>query len=266
MRKLVAGVVLVGAAVLAVAGTSAAGKPSSGGAGLYPNLASLVPHHFTVQNDHQREFLRFSNGVANIGAGDLRLRPENGFPTPDVTTGFQEIYDAAGNLVLDQPVSTFEFHPEHNHWHISAVALFEIRRALDTGKGGSMGGVVGGQSVKTTFCLIDWIKLDGNSRTPERTYFDCKPDAAQGISPGWIDQYHHALEGQELEITGVAPGTYYLVTRANPDGTFLETSLADNTAWTSFKLTRDSNGNAKIAEVSHSPCSGGLCGEQIQNR
>ena len=80
MRKLVAGVVLVGAAVLAVAGTSAAGKPSSGGAGLYPNLASLVPHHFTVQNDHQREFLRFSNGVANIGAGDLRLRPGERLP------------------------------------------------------------------------------------------------------------------------------------------------------------------------------------------
>ena len=57
-----------------------------------------------------------------------------------------------------------------------------------------------------------------------------------------------------------------MVTRANPDGTFLETSLADNTAWTSFRLTRDSNGNAKIAEISHSACSGGLCGEQIQNR
>jgi hypothetical protein len=183
------------------------------------------------------------------------------------TIGFQEILNASGAVVSEAPVSEFVFHPEHNHWHITAVALYEIRAANDDGTGGNMGGVVGGQSLKTTFCLIDWIKPEGNSNTGARTYFDCRPDARQGLSVGWVDQYHHALEGQEVEIkSDMGVGIYYLLTKANPDGNFLETTLSNNSAWTSFRLSRDSSGKAKITEIAHSPCSGGLCGEQIPNR
>jgi hypothetical protein len=60
------------------------------------------------------------------------------------------------------------FHPAHNHWHIGDVALFEVRQ------GGPTGPIVGGNSIKTTFCLIDWYQLDGNSNTAERTFFDCE--------------------------------------------------------------------------------------------
>jgi Lysyl oxidase len=248
--------------VLWLAAGASGGKA---GAGLYPDLQSAVPHHFTVQNNQQGEFLRFSNLIANTGAGDLRLRPEHDTNT-NVTTGFQEIFDAAGNLVVDQPVSTFVFHPAHNHWHMDKVALFEIRLPRDDGRGGVWGEVFAGQSVKTTFCLIDVIKLDGNSNTGDRTYWDCFPDAHQGISAGWGDQYHQATEGQELEITGAPPGVYYLVSTANAEGKFLETTTTNNTAWASFRITRDSKGNAKVSEVAHSACSGALCGEDIPNR
>ena len=50
------------------------------------------------------------------------------------------------------------------------------------------------------------------------------------------------------------------------EGNFIETDKTNNTAWTSFRLTRDSKGNAKISEISHSPCSGWQCGENLQNR
>jgi hypothetical protein len=248
--------------VLWLAASASGGRT---GAGLYPDLQTAVPHHFTVQNNQQHEFLRFSNLIANTGAGDLRLRPEHDAAT-GITTGFQEIFDAAGNLVVDQPVSEFVFHPAHNHWHITSVALFEIRHAADDGTGGRLGAVFSNQSIKTTFCLIDVIKLEGNSNTGDRTYWDCFPDAHQGISAGWGDQYHQATEGQELEVTGAKPGIYYLVSTANPDGNFLESSTTNNAAWTSFRLSRDSKGNAKITEISHSPCSGTLCGEDIPNR
>jgi Lysyl oxidase len=146
------------------------------------------------------------------------------------------------------------------------VALFEIRLANDDGKGGNYGDVFSNQSIKTTFCLIDVIKLDGNSNTGDRTYWDCFLDAHQGISAGWGDQYHQATEGQELEITGAKPGVYYLVSTANAEGTFLETTTANNTAWTSFRVTRDSKGNAKVSEVASSACTGALCGVQIPYR
>jgi hypothetical protein len=252
--------------VLWLAATASGGKAPRAGAALYPDLQTAVPHHFTVQNNQQHESLRFSNLIANTGAGDLRMRPESNITT-GITTGYQELLDASGNVVSSRPVSEFVFHPAHNHWHITGVALFEIRLAADNGTGGRFGAVYANQSIKTTFCLIDWIKLDGNSTTTERNYWDCFPDAVQGISAGWGDQYHHQLEGQELEITGAKPGIYYLVSIANPEGTFIETTTTNNTAWTSFRITRDSKGNAKVAEVSHSPCStASLCGEDLPNR
>jgi hypothetical protein len=256
---------LVGMVIVLATASSAAAHPATGLPGLYPDLQSAVPHHFTVQNDHQREYLRFSNLIANTGAGALRLRPEHDAAS-GITTGYQEVFDQFGTMVVDEPVSEFVFHPAHNHWHITAVALFEIRAALDNGTGGQWGGVVGGQTIKTTFCLIDVIRLEGNSNTPNRTYWDCFPDQHQGISAGWGDQYHQATEGQELEITGQRPGVYYLVSTSNPDNAFLETSYANNTAWASFRLSRDSKGNAKVAAVGHSPCTGTLCGTDIPNR
>jgi hypothetical protein len=250
--------------ILLMTGTGTAG-PSMVAGGLYPDLRAANPHHFTVQNTQQREFLRFANMVANTGQGDLILRPEHD-TVANITTGFQEIENAAGDVVDDTAVSEFVFHPAHNHWHLDAVALFEIRKALDDGRGGRWGDVAGGQTVKTTFCLIDVIKLDGQSNTPARRFWDCFPDERQGISAGWGDQYHHSTPGQELEVTGLPPAVYYLVTRSNPDGVFIETTTANNTAWTSFRLTRDSKGNAKIAEVASAPCSGALCGTQLPNR
>jgi hypothetical protein len=264
-RRLAFAIAAVSVPVLVLAASAAGGKAPTAGAGLYPDLRAAVPHHFTVQNNQQHEYLRFSNMVANTGAGDLRLRPEHN-TTTNITTGVQEILDAQRNVVSEQAVSEFVFHPAHNHWHLTDVALFEIRTALDNGTGGRFGAVFANQSIKTTFCLIDVIKLDGNSNTGDRNYWDCFPDAHQGISAGWGDQYHHATEGQELEVTGAKPGIYYLVSTSNADGAFLETDTTNNTAWTSFRLTRDSKGNAKVAEVAHSPCSGALCGEGLPNR
>ena len=260
-RRLTVLAIAVGGGVLTVGVVIALAAP---GPPRYPNFVAVVPHHFTVQNNQQHEFLRFSNGVANVGDGPFRIRPEN---VGGITHGIQEVLDENGNIAFSEDVSQFLFHPAHNHWHINAVALFALHKGLDDGTGGVMETApVGGTALKTTFCLIDWIKLDGNSPNNERAFTDCKPDAPQGISVGWVDQYHHALEGQEVEMTGVAPGVYYFVTTANPDNNFLETNHTDNVAWASFRLSRNSNGNPKIAEISHSACSGPLCGEGLPNR
>ena len=229
--------------------------------GLLPDLQTVVPLHLGIMNEHQREILRFSNGIANVGRGDWRMRPL--FPLSDTLTtqdAIQEILDANSSVVQEVPVSKFEFHETHNHWHINGIALFEVRAGSPTGL------VVGNNSIKTTFCLIDWYKLEDNSPTTERTYFECS-GAYQGISPGWVDQYHQATDGQQLDITGVPPGRYYLLSTANPDGIFIEDDYTNNTAWVAFDLTRDSRGNPKIKVVNYSPCeTAGLCGEDAPNR
>ena len=230
-------------------------------AGLLPDLQTVVPQHLGIMNEHQREILRFSNGVANTGAGDWRMRPALALDADHASQdAIQEILDANNNVVEGKVVSQFEFHETHNHWHIGGIALFEVRAGSPTGP------VVGGNSMKTTFCLIDWYKLEGHSPTTERIYFECN-GAYQGISPGWVDQYHQATDGQQLDLTGVSAGRYYLVSMVNPDGIFVEENLTNNTAWVAFDLTRDSKGNPKIKVVGHSPCaSAGLCGENAPNR
>jgi hypothetical protein len=168
---------------------------------------------------------------------------------------------ACYNVVREFPAGTFEFHPAHNHWHIGDVALFEVRKGSPTGP------VVGGNSIKTTFCLIDWYKLDANAPASERVFFDCYK-SFQGVQSGWVDQYHQSTEGQQLDLTGVPNANdYYLVTTSNFSGRYEESNYANNTAWVKFRLYQDSNGNRKIEVTAHSPCeSPGLCGAGATNR
>lgn len=222
----------------------------------YPDLRTVVPQHVQLANQQKRELLRFSNGIANTGGGPWQMRPV--FPASDPSQpqdAFQQIVDPSGNVLEEALVSRFEFHPAHNHWHIDGVALFEVRLdAVD-------GPVFGENSLKTTFCLVDVYKLEGPSKTKDRTFWECNGEV-QGVSAGWVDQYHQSTEGQDLDITGApADRLMYLVSTTNFEGNFLERDTTNNTAWVSFYVRRSSNGNPKIELVGHSSCeTPALCG------
>lgn len=275
---------LAGTLVIGVGSSLAAGRPGGSGNcddGLLPDLQPIVPHHLQIQNTGGREYLRLANGIANVGAGPWHLHPENTIVgEAGTTTAVQDIWDKpagpsdpTASIVCSMDTTQFEFHPAHNHWHIGSVARFGVHVGLDNGTGGAIGEAVvndrgEAQSFKTTFCLIDWVKLDDNSKTPQRTYWACDRTAPyQGVSVGWIDQYHHSLEGQEVDLTGAAVGVYYLTVDVNDDDLFVESSTTNNLSWVSFGLTRDSKGNPKISMISHSACaSPNLCGEDLPNR
>jgi hypothetical protein len=269
---LTAAVALVASA--AVAATSLAGGRTD--TSLYPDLRTVVPTHLNLVNQQQNEYLRFSNGIANTGGGPWALRPDPALGTAPTVTAIQEIrsngaYYKCGEepkqvtdcyrVVAEFPTSTFEYHATHNHWHIGDVALFEVRKGSPTGP------IVGGNSLKTTFCLIDWYKLDDNSPTAERVFFDCYT-SYQGISVGWVDQYHQSTDGQQVDLTGVPNADdYYLVSTSNADAVFKEQRYDNNTAWVRFRLSSDSKGNRKVEVTDHSACgSPGLCGERSTNR
>ena len=257
------------------AGASAA-RPSS--SGLLPDMRTVVPTHLQLVNAGQQEILRFSNGIANTGAGPWALRPDPPISDAvDTVSAVQEFRDSNAyykcgeqpkqvtdcyNVISEKVAGTFEFHPAHNHWHIGDVALFEVRKGSPTGP------IVGSNSIKTTFCLIDWYKLSDNSPTAERVFFDCY-SSFQGISSGWVDQYHQSTEGQQLNLTNVPNANdYYLVSTSNYAGIFTESDTTNNTAWVKFRLYADSNGNRKVEVTDHSPCEAGsgLCGERSTNR
>jgi hypothetical protein len=97
---------------------------------------------------------------------------------------------------------------------------------------------------KTTFCLIDLDFSDLVHEHKTKVYWDCDADL-QGISVGYGDPYHHALEGQEIDITGLAAGIYYLTFDADPDQHWLETNDANNRSWAKFRLDRQ-GANASV--------------------
>ena len=275
--RLIATTFVLGGVTLAVVAMAFAGGPAPTGTALYPDLRTVVPTHLNLVNQQQNEYLRFSNGIANTGAGPWALRPDP--PPSDATTtvsAVQEFRDSGAlykcgeqpkqvtdcyNVVSEKVAGTFEFHPAHNHWHIGDVALFEVRKGSPTGP------IVGGNSIKTTFCLIDWYKLDDNAPSSERVFFDCYA-SFQGISSGWVDQYHQATEGQQVVLNDVPDASdYYLVSTANYDRIFTETDYTNNTAWVKFTLSSDSKGNRKVTVTERSPCeSPGMCGERSTNR
>jgi hypothetical protein len=273
-RILRTSVLLVAGAVAALGLASSAGaapprKPTS--TALYPDIIEQVPHHIQVQNTQQREWLRFSTTHMNIGSGNLQIRgtetvytncvDDNGDAYEQCTTAVQEIFGPDGTIVETQPAGVAVFHPEHNHWHQSGVAEFTI--ATGVTPTGPTGVITSG--TKVTFCLIDVIFFgDGKTTGSDkkvlpRSYFECNGDL-QGVSVGWGDQYHQSTPLQELDITGLAPGTYYLTHLADPENHWKEgpdtASVGENNnfTWVQFQLSRDSEGNAKVDILGDSGC------------
>ena len=232
-------------------GNKNGGVPDSA---LLPDIIPSIPKHLQVQNTQQSETLRFTNAWGNTGNGNLEFYPVIpgvDVPITETQDALQNLYDASGNLVWSDTVSHFEFHPAHNHWHIGNIGLFAVRESTPNGPGDIVvlpDGVTA-SSIKVGFCIIDVYKINGdNAPTGERTYWDCEV-TEQGIQAGWMDQYHQSVEGNEVPITNLAPGEYYLTTEWNPVGSFIDEDDTNDQSWMKFDLTRDSNGNAKITEI-----------------
>ena len=226
---------------------------------LLPDIVEEPPRHLGIQNDHQREFLRFSTTHWNQGAGPLQIR--GGGQVSDCvidgvltqcTFATQEVLDASGNVVFTQQAGVAFFHAAHNHWHQSDVALFALHSDTPDGSvpfNGDGQAIVG---IKVTFCLIDFDKSDLVHSNKTRVYFDCNA-GLQGISRGWGDEYHHSTGGQELDLTGLAEGVYVLTQDADPTNHWAESDETNNRSWTKFRLSRK-GANPETAVIEESPC------------
>ena len=119
--------------------------------------------------------------------------------------------------------------------------------------------VNGIESEKITFCFVDvefagfGDKATGSDKKGKpRTYFQCNGDL-QGLASGWADSYHQSTPLQELDVTGLPTGVYYLTHLADPDNHWRESNEANNFTWVKFRLSR-TGANAEVAVLGHSPC------------
>ena len=239
---------------LSLAGGSDAAKPGGGTTAtpLYPDVVEAVPDHLQIQNTQQREWLRFTTVHVNIGQGNLQIRGGgqvapctiDGISYDQCTVATQELLDAGGNIVKTNPAGVALFHPEHNHWHQSAVAEFQIQPGRPGQRRRPSRRAPRSRSASSTSSSS--APTGSQKKTQPRTYWECNGDL-QGLASGWGDSYHQSTPLQELDVTGVPEGEYYLTHNADPENHWLEgpttTSPGElnNFTWVKFQLDRSSS-------------------------
>jgi hypothetical protein len=214
--------------------TSAAGQPL--GTPLYPDLIiSPQPFRDVALTGSTTKLLEFSNGTANLGPGSLDLY---GIVQPDGTTfAYQRVWNTDGSAV-DYLAGTFIFigHGGHNHWHFADFVDYTLRSVLSDG---SVGPIVR-QSAKVTFCAAESDPFDLSlPNAPQNAIHTC---SNQGIAVGWMDVYPKGLEGQNIDVTGVPNGTYWLEMVADPDNHLKELDETNNV--TRIKITINQANNS----------------------
>jgi hypothetical protein len=203
---------------------------------LLPDLDQRAPRRLAVTTTGGRWKLGFESAVDSVGLGPLWIR---GVRTGASMQARQLVRLAGGGLEsnADAGMLRYTWSPSHSHWHLLRFARYELRRADDFSL------LVTDR--KTGFCLADHYGLARRVR-PTRPFFlgNCGPgapgarDVEQGSSVGFTDKYPAHFHGQNVDLTGVAPGVYVLVNRANPEGLLRERRYDNNAASVRLRLRR----------------------------
>ncbi len=197
---------------------------------LLPDLIILEPEQLYLQFVGDRKKIRFSTSFANIGQGPLELQGDADIER-NVTHALQRVYVKDG-FFEEFLVGEFVLHPEHDHWHFNDITLFELWSLKDDGQLDE----VLATTNKTSFCIQDW-EVYNPKQAAEQAYKQCIA-GRQGISVGWADVYTAEIEGQELDITGVADGRYAIRLTIDPDNLIREVN-DDNNTYTGYVVIED---------------------------
>ncbi|HEU4703756.1 MAG TPA: lysyl oxidase family protein [Conexibacter sp.] len=211
-------------ALLLLAGTPAvavAAKPRD----LLPDLAQGSPTGVEVVLDEATGAPRlvFDSTIGNVGEGPLILSAKRK-PGSSTMEAHQAIRRSDGSTRTVRKVAgvlKFVVASDHRHWHLMGIDRYELwtgnasRRLRRDRKQG--------------FCLGDRYQLTPGRRMrnqPRKPAYPgyCGRDQplltkiVEGITVGWGDNYPANIEGQYIDVSGIAPGRYLLVHRIRAGG------------------------------------------------
>jgi hypothetical protein len=186
---------------------------------LRPNLVAIAPSEFFIQTLNGVVSLRFDGTSWNNGLGPMEI--EAGTISSNGRDVSQNVYYSDGSH-QSYPAGTYEYHPDHGHFHFENYALYTLKQVGAPGDSAK-------ESSKTSFCLMDTNKINGSlPGSPANPVYDVCDAGVQGISVGWADKYGASLPGQSFEITDSPDGDYDLTVIIDPENRFLETNESDN--------------------------------------
>ena len=210
---------------------------------LLPNLGAATPGRLAGRTGGgpgtPRFYLGFESAAGNAGEGPLVVVGRRESVQESRMQLVQQIRrsDGSSRSVPLEATLRYVRSADHSHWHLLRFMRYELRPA----KGTSVR-----RDRKTGFCLGDRYRVaappPGSPRSSRFSDRCGKGEPGlltlrEGISTGWGDNYVPNLEGQEFELTGMAPGRYVLVHRVNPDRQLLESVYDDNVASMAFELS-----------------------------
>lgn len=204
-----------------------------------PDLVALPSYGIVIANGRRRSVIRFNSTSWNAGPAPLVIE---GFrrPRSSVMAAYQFFHDATGQSVGRAPAGTMRYHGSggHDHWHFLQFAQYYL---LDASKRTRLRGT------KQSFCLVPTdavdLTLPGAAWQVEPTTLSsaCGTPSSiwirETLPVGWGDTYGAGLDGQSLDVTGLANGRYHLRTRVNPLGVLRERTTANNVATRTIRLT-----------------------------
>lgn len=223
---------------------------------LLPDLRSLPPFDLKIRRlGGGRRELRLGNTIWNSGEGPMELIGELN-PLTRQTRVLQRVFASDGSAHA-RYVGEFVFHPTHDHWHFEGFALYEL---WSLAQDGGLERVLS-SSDKLSYCLIDTdpLKRGMPQFSAQRIYAGCGRQL-QGLSPGWGDTYKSSLDGQSLDITGVADGYYALKSTTNPQRYLYEANYSNNSAVLYIEIRVNKVSTANLDEIIHRVCpETGIC-------
>ncbi len=198
---------------------------------LLPDLAVLPSETVYIQLAEGRRYLRFETSFVNVGEAALHLVGERDHEL-QVVRAIQTVVTTTGEERSEE-IGQFVFYPEHEHWHLESFARYELWSYPEVGEQELVASVE-----KVSFCMFDESPYDLTlpNAPQERQYAACDEEI-QGLSVGWVDTYHPALEGQALDTTGLPDGRYQLRVAVNPAQHILESDYDGNETTTTIEIS-----------------------------
>ncbi len=191
---------------------------------LLPDVVPTEPAEMYIRNSAGKKTLRFSTTFYNQGKGPLELIGHTDTKN-NITYASQYIYEENG-VGQYRDIGGFVFHPLHGHWHVDQYVFYELWSTNSQGKADKF--LI--NTDKMSFCIWDEKvhDLTIDNAPKGRVYLRTCNGRQQGMSVGWSDTYTAAIEGQEIDITGIADGTYIFRSIINPDKKIAETNYDNN--------------------------------------
>jgi hypothetical protein len=225
---------------------------------LLPDLDQAVPSALSVVRAGRAYRLTFLSAVENDGPGPLVVegdRPGTASPTLTVHQLIRRT-DGSSREIAVRATMRYVVAETHAHWHILGFERYELRSPD--------GAKLVAPDQKTGFCLGDRYDASAEERVdnePDRAFWteECgrgAPDllrVAEGISPGYGDDYVPRLEGQYVDVSTVPAGRYLLVHRVNADRALRESEYRNNAASVLLRLRRPKGRAPTVAVVGRCP-------------